>query len=440
MTRRAAVAIIAAILLLLAAILFGVWQLTRAAALRAALGDVYHSALLDTQTRLSEIEIQLSKLQVSGSAEQSVRMLSSVARGAGEMTANLALVPLSHVAMGDALKFANQLSDYSDTLLIRLAAGEALDASDEATLKTLSQKVGELSTRFTEAMDGAAAQDWMAARERDAFYQEADAGENALGALAGGRQGYPTLIYDGPFSDARHAGKPLALPEFEVSGDEIAFIAMNAAGGGAQSAEHTADQGGDVPAAIMTVRTRDNSILVAVTKRGGLPLWMSPESASFEIKLELSECKALAADALQRLGFDALEATYWQIYDGMAVINFAAVQDGVLLYPDLVKAQVRMDTGELVGLEAMGYVMNHAPREALKALITPEDARSRVNARLSITGERLCVIPEQGGESLCYEFTGMYDGETYLVYIDARTGQEKQILRLIDHKTGLLTA
>ena len=40
-----------------------------------------------------------------------------------------------------------------------------------------------------------------------------------------------------------------------------------------------------------------------------------------------------------------MEANHYQVYDGLAVINFVAVQDGVLLYPDLVKVQVRMDTG-----------------------------------------------------------------------------------------------
>ena len=53
------------------------------------------------------------------------------------------------------------------------------------------------------------------------------------------------------------------------------------------------------------------------------------------------------------------------IYDGLAVINFVALQDGVLLYPDLVKVQVRMDTGEIVGMEANNYLMNHTVRTAL---------------------------------------------------------------------------
>ena len=35
-----------------------------------------------------------------------------------------------------------------------------------------------------------------------------------------------------------------------------------------------------------------------------------------------------------------MEASYYQVYDGLAVIHFAALQDGVLLYPDQLKLQI----------------------------------------------------------------------------------------------------
>lgn len=36
---------------------------------------------------------------------------------------------------------------------------------------------------------------------------------------------YPTLIYDGAFSDARHLGEPKGLPEGTVTQDEAIAIA-----------------------------------------------------------------------------------------------------------------------------------------------------------------------------------------------------------------------
>ena len=40
-------------------------------------------------------------------------------------------------------------------------------------------------------------------------------------------------------------------------------------------------------------------------------------------------------DFLLDRGYGEMEANHYQVYDGLAVINFVAVQDGVLLYPCL---------------------------------------------------------------------------------------------------------
>ena len=38
-------------------------------------------------------------------------------------------------------------------------------------------------------------------------------------------------------------------------------------------------------------------------------------------------------------------------------------------------------------------------------------------------GSRLCVIPIDGNDVLCYEFFGTYEGNDYYVYIDAKTAK-----------------
>ena len=53
---------------------------------------------------------------------------------------------------------------------------------------------------------------------------------------------------------------------------------------------------------------------------------------------------------------------------------------------------------------------------------------------------RLCVIPENEDERLCYEVNGLYQQQTYLVYIDAATGEEANVLMVVDGAEGPLTA
>ena len=52
---------------------------------------------------------------------------------------------------------------------------------------------------------------------------------------------------------------------------------------------------------------------------------------------------------------------------------------------------------------------------------------------------RLCLIPQESGERLCYEFSGTYAGMLYLVYIDANTGEQADVLRIVDVDGARLT-
>ena len=165
-----------------------------------------------------------------------------------------------------------------------------------------------------------------------------------------------------------------------------------------------------------------------------------PEHASFEPSLTLEECTQAAQRFLQRHGYAPMEASYYQVYNGMAVIHFAALQDDVLLYPDQLKLQLRMDTGEVVGLEANQYLMNHTQRTGLSPRLTREQALSGVSPQLEVSSVRLCVIPRQEDELLCYEVTGTYQQQTYLVYVDAATGDEAEVLLMVDGAEGPLTA
>ncbi|MBQ8149072.1 MAG: germination protein YpeB, partial [Clostridia bacterium] len=112
----------------------------------------------------------------------------------------------------------------------------------------------------------------------------------------------------------------------------------------------------------------------------------------------------------------------------------------VLLYPDLVKIQLRMDTGEVVGLEANNYLMNHTRRDNLMPVCSKMQALQQVSPQLGATDALLCLIPHLGEERLCYEVAGEYEDNEYRVYVDALTGEEVEILMMIQDAEGQLSA
>ena len=49
---------------------------------------------------------------------------------------------------------------------------------------------------------------------------------------------------------------------------------------------------------------------------------------------------------------------------------------------------------------------------------------------------RLCVIPENSQEYLCYEVTAASGQDTFLVYIDAVSGIERKLMQVVDDGGG----
>ena len=66
--------------------------------------------------------------------------------------------------------------------------------------------------------------------------------------------------------------------------------------------------------------------------------------------------------------------------------------------------------------------------------------REKINKNLEITSERLAIIPtEYDTEIYCWEFQGKIQDNEFLVYINANTGKEEDILVIINTPNGTLT-
>ena len=247
---------------------------------------------------------------------------------------------------------------------------------------------------------------------------------------------YPSLIYDGPFSDGKTDGMPKGLTGERITRGQARQAAARYAGVPADTVRDAADSGGRFEAVGFAADTPDGRVSVQVTGQGGHLLWMMPEAAEFEKKTDQAACLAAAEEYLADMGFAPMERCFVQEYDGMIVANFAAVQDGVLLYPDQVKLQVSMATGRVVGAECSQYLTNRHPRERLEPEISLEQAQLTLSPRLHVNEARLCVIPTDEGEKLCWEFRGTFSGETYYAYVDARSGEAAGILRIARTEAG----
>ena len=124
----------------------------------------------------------------------------------------------------------------------------------------------------------------------------------------------------------------------------------------------------------------------------------------------------------------------------MAIINYAGTQDGIILYPDLIKVKVALDTGEICSVESQGYIFNHEKRENVTPKISMEEAKSSLNKNIEVMSEGLAIIPtDSKDEVLTYEFKGMVGNREFLIYINAETAQEEKVLMIRETPGGILT-
>ena len=152
------------------------------------------------------------------------------------------------------------------------------------------------------------------------------------------------------------------------------------------------------------------------------------------------EANKIGTDFLNSRGIENMKATYYLKEGGIVTINYAYQQDNVVIYPDLVKIKVALDNGEILGMETNGYLNSHTERIIETPTITEKQARENLNKNLEITSSGLAIIPtEWKTEVFCYEFKGKIEETDFLVYINAKTGKEENILVIINTPNGVLT-
>ena len=134
-----------------------------------------------------------------------------------------------------------------------------------------------------------------------------------------------------------------------------------------------------------------------------------------------------------------MKAVWINLANNLYTINFAYEKDGIIVYPDLIKVRVCAETNMVIGMEAKSYYTNHTERTIEKAKLSEEVAVGYVSENIDVETARLVVVPiGQSTEKLCYEFMGTYDGTTYYVYIDAMSGKQVEMFKVIESTEGTL--
>lgn len=415
---------------------FGIYQFNRARKLTYYRDIEYNRVFSELTEYVDDLEISLLKGQVVSTSEQMAKLSSDLYGQASAAKANLSLLPLEGKTLTKTSEFLSQVGEYAHSISDKMLRGEKMS---EKELKTMQELL-----RYADTLKGGLDEMLLGINEGRISFQEKREGMNFLsgGKVAMANElakledefhNYPSLIYDGPFSQHLTLKESVFVKgKAEISQKQAQARAKSFVG----NEEVTISEiGGKLPA----YSVKSDSVTVEFTRQGGILLLLMKDRISEEEKLSISQAKEKAESFLQKNGFTSMKESYYEKRDGSIVINYAYEQDGYIVFPDLVKVKVALDNGEIIGFESRGYVMNHIFREIPEEKITKEQALKNVNEHLETEEVTTAIIPlEDGSEAACYQIKGIVSNKHFLIYVNTQTGFTEDVQILLENEGGVL--
>ena len=414
---------------------------------RQASENSYNMAFFELVDYVQNVETYLAKSLISSTAEHGAETLTHLWREANLAQSYLARLPIESQELANTEKFLNQVSDYSYSLSRKNIYNEDLTQEDLDNLTELHQYSVELENTLNQLSadlnEGRFKWDELTKKGTVAFAQQVDnISKESFSNLEENFHEYSGLIYDGAFSEHMTSQEPKALTGDDIDEETakqkaVEFIGQDKC---KEVSNLGLSENAIIPVYDFSITNQnDETINISVSKKGGHIVNMNTNRDIMVEAISQEEANDKGKEFLASKGFENMKETYYLKQEGIVTINYAATQNDVVLYPDLIKVKVALDNGEVLGVEITGYLNNHTIRDLSNIKITVEEAKASLNSNLEIESQGLAVIPtEWKSEILCYEFKGKVDDKEFLVYINTENGREEDILIITDTQNGTL--
>ena len=432
----------------------GLYTYKRERQFRQTAENNYNMAFFELVSYVENVETYLAKSLISSTPEHGAETLTHVWREANLAQSYLARLPMGSQELANTSKFLNQVSDYSFSLSRKNINNQNLTDDDFNNLKELHTYSVDLENTLNQLSadinDGRIKWGELTNKGSSVFLtQVSNISKDSFDNLEENFHEYSGLIYDGAFSEHMTSVEKKGLTGEEISEEEAKKIATDFVGNDrvGEINSNGVSEDTDIPSYDFSIKAKNDKneiITVSVSKKGGHIIFMNYNRNIEAESISQERANEIGKDFLNSKGFPNMKETYYLKQNGIVTINYAYNQKStngdVIVYPDLIKVKVALDNGEILGIETTGYLNSHYERNIPTAKITKEKAKENLNKSLQIESEGMAIIPtEFKTEIFCWEFKGKVDDTEFLVYINAETGAEEDILVIKNTPNGTLT-
>ncbi len=396
----------------------------------------YQRNLTELSECLDSIETNLTKAQYASSGNVLSSVSGDIYSECTTAKGALSSLPIEQMNLSGVYKFLSQAGDYARSM----SQKEALSAED---YEGISQLLGYAKkySEFTEDMVSRCNAGGMITENE---VVSKDGGTLKYSSISVDFKSaeetfsdYPTLLYDGPYADAVvNRESELLKNSSEKSKEECRKIVADTLGVSEQGVGNKPDANGKIPAYIFSYKL----YTVAVTKNGGYISYIMSDLNVSQSSVTEENAVNIARKFLNKIGYKNMEESYYSVQNNVCIINFAYSENGVIYYPDLIKVGVSLSNGEIYSVEATGYIMNRKNRQSVD--FSQGESNAQLNSNVEVISTKKCLIPKDNGtEVFCTEYhcKSKSDSQEVLIYKNAQTGKDEDILLLLYSDNGILT-
>ncbi len=226
---------------------------------------VYSRSYYDLLDSANDLEVQLMKLRAAGTPEAQSRILYDVWQTATSASQSLAAFEGEREGVMKANKFLGQLGDYARVLAEKLADGEGLTASEAGTLEDMRGVAAAFKDALADTRSGK--------EEGRLFLGDGgmlDGFSASFDSFAEPDFDYPSMIYDGPFSDALEDRECKALRGLPAVSAEEGAAKLAGMIRGAENIKFRERTESDIVTLSYTFDREGGSGFAQLTEQGGL--------------------------------------------------------------------------------------------------------------------------------------------------------------------------
>ncbi len=399
----------------------------------------YQQSLTELSECLDKVNTNLTKSLYSNSSNELYDVSRDLYAQCSTAKNAISRLPINQMELSGTYKFLSQASDYSQYIAQKIESGKKISAEEHKNIYTLlnyAQKFSESASNMVKVVEAGGK---ITENEvKSASDLNVSALSNSFSSSAKTFDDYPTLLYDGPFSDQVLDKKSAFLKNEDTkTKSQCQNIAAKALKVNTNKISFEADEDSNIPCYTF----KSGRYTVSVTKQGGYIKSILYSGLINNSEITEKNAANIAQDYLASIGFDNMSRSYYTTDNNICTINFVYCKNDIFCYSDLIKIGVSLNDGAIVSLDSTTYLTNHKDRSVFTPKINANTARKKISPYLVVESTKKCIIPKENGtEVQCYEFTCKSNdtGEDALIYINNKTGEEEDIMILLYSDNGTL--